>query len=1179
MSKNEASRDLQSSRWKIDRRFLLRLMAASGLTSALARKAEARSPVGASTLEGKTALARDFLNPPPDAHPGAYWYWLGGNVTPEGITADLEAMHAAGISRPMLFTIGKSGKDTLVSPPATTLSPYWWKLFEHAVAEADRLGIVLAMNCCDGWGTAAGPWITPELSMQHVVWGEQTIEGGSRYQGPPQQPASLHGYYRDIAIIAFPFPENWSETSLTRKATITSNLPLLVSDANKVTDPANTDEIVDTEEPGWFTYAFEEPFTLRSITVHTPPAPGYAPGVYRAANSLDVEASDDGETFRRIGSLEYPKHGWQTDLTTLTHALPLTTARYFRLVHRTIPPQPYEEEYDFGQDTHLRFFSIVLSSEPRIHQWQGKTSEQWAISRRTTSEDVPDSACVQLSDVVDLTSRFSADGTLTWDAPEGRWRILRIGYTTTGKMNTAAGDAEGLECDRFNPEAATLLFDNWFGQALKRVGPRYAGKVLHAFHVDSWEAGTQNWSPSFRDNFQMLKGYDLFPYIALMTGVPMVSADVSERVLLDVRHAINALMQQNFFKTMATLAHEHGCVFSAEPANPTFPADGMEHARYVDLPMGEFWLHTPRNDKPTDIKDAVNGSRLYGKKCAGAESFTEGLMDWRENPFIFKALGDHNYCEGINRLMLHVYAQQPWTNRAPGITLNGIGTFFSRTQTWWKPGKAWFDYLKRCHAMLQSGRAVSDLCYFTGENIPARSLLPRQLSIPLPDSYAYDSINRDAILHLSRVKDGMIVLDSGARYRVLILPDDRLLTPEIAEKLREFVNGGVTIVGPRPERSPSFVEWPTADRLVQTIAQELWGDLDGVQRIERRVSAGRVVWGRPLPDVLAELDLAPDVDIKLKTGTPAPPGHVEWTHRRSDEWDLYFLSNQTNGPLRIDVAFRVHGRVPELWHPDTGNVETLAFWQERDGRSNVPLTLDPAGSVFVLFARPSKDTECVTAITGPNSAAVHLRQENGQIEALLEEPGTWTLHTRSGRVVPLALREQQETFAVSGPWALRFSERLAHPITLRLQTLESWTTQTNPNVKYYSGTASYSVRFTLPNLRPDHRLYLELGEVHDLAHVRLNGHDLGVLWKPPFTIDVTRAAKAGRNTMEIAITNTWRNRLIGDYGKPQDERTTFVVPVLRKGQSWLPGGPGTELSPAGLLGPVRIRSMATVRLG
>jgi hypothetical protein len=1113
-----------------------------------------------------SALGRVFADPPPSAKPGVYWYWTGGNVTREGITADLEAMHEAGIGRVMLFSIGKSGPETPVQPPADALTPYWWELVRHAAAEAGRLDIEVVMNICDGWGTAAGPWITPELSMQQLVWSDTVVEGGKRASAPLPRPEARLDYYRDVRTIAVPFPEAWAADSANRRARVSTDLP--AADPQKLADPATQGASIDTDRPGYIEFSFDKPFTLRSVTVRTPPAAGYAPGVWRAANSLTIEASDDGVTFRPAGALEYPHHGWQTDLLTLTHAVPQTTAKVFRFSYKPGGPYPYEEDFDFGQNTKLVLSSLVLSSTPQVHHLQIKTGLEWGESRRMTAKDLPDSACVQLSDIHDLTDRLRPDGTLDWTAPAGRWRVIRIGCTTTGKKNSAAGAGTGLECDRFNREAAKALFDGWFGEALRRVGPELAGKVLHGVHVDSWEAAGQTWSPRFAEQFQGLRGYDLKPWLAVMTGVPVESADHTERVLLDVRRTINDLTQTEFFGAVADLAHARGCIFTGEVPNPTFPADGLQAFSKIDFPSGEFWLNSPRNDKPTDIKDAVSGARVYGRQVVGAEAFTDNLMNWTEQPFTFKALGDHNWCQGINRFMLHVWVQQPWLDRAPGMTLNGIGTFFSRTQTWWKPGKAWFDYLRRSQALLQQGRAVSDVAYFTGEDIPARAFIPSRLSQPMPKGYAYDSVNRDALLRLARVEDGRLVLEDGSSWRVLVLPDSELMTPEIAVKLRELVAAGLTVVGPRPNRSPSLQGGAAAsDAVVRRVAGELWAGPG-----ETRFGKGRVISGRSLASVLAELGVQPDTTL-------AEP--LEWTHRRGEGWDLYFVSNQSKAAVHTEARFRVSGRRPQLWLSDTGEVRDLAEWREEDGATVVPLALDPAGSAFVVFAESSVGADPIVALDGPRADSVELRSSGGRAEAWVAQPGRWSARTRSGRRVEISLRDAPPVLALDRPWSVTFADRLPAPRRLTLAKLASWSEQTDPDVRFYSGTARYETTFALPAAlhRRDLRLFLDLGEVADLAEVRLNGRDLGVLWKPPFRMEVTAFVRPGENRLEIAVSNTWRNRMIGDYGKPLGERTTYVVPLLRKGKPWLPGGPGVELSPAGLIGPVRIEAKQAIAIG
>lgn len=1069
-------------------------------------------------------LAERWRNPPRDSHLAAYWYWMGGAVTKEGITADLTAMKAGGIGRAAMFSIGKSGKTPQVTPPADALTPVWWEMIEHAATEAERLGVELAMNICDGWATASGPWITPELSMQHLVWSETRVDGGRTIDiALPTGEARL-GYHRDVAVIAVPIDRDWEATS--EAATVTSDLPL--ANPAALADPANDTVLLDTERGGSIVYRFARPFTLRSVTVRTPNArTGFASGVLRAANSLWVEASDDGATWRPAGRLDYPGHGWQTDLTTLTHAVPETTARAFRFVHRPEGPFDYDENQDFGEETALRLKGLHLSSMPTIHHLPIKSGAAWGRSRRMDDTALPAASCVKRDAIVVLRKFMDTTGRLRWNAPEGRWRILRIGCTTTGKKNAAAGLGEGLECDRFNPDAAKLQFDNWFGKALDRLGP--AGKrALKVVHVDSWEAHTQNWSPAFPSDFARLRGYDVLPWVAVMAGVPIDSMEASECFLFDLRRTIAELARDHFYAPVAAMAHARGCRFSGEPQNPTFLADGLDYARYVDEPMGEFWVNTPRNDKPNDIKDAVSGARIYGNKIAGAESFTQGLMTWREHPYLFKRIGDHNFCEGINHLHLHVWAMQPWPDRAPGMTLNGIGSHFAAQQSWWKPGQGWRDYVVRAQALLQAGSAVADLAYFIGEDIPTRALMPDNLSPALPAGFAYDSINRDALLRLAKVRDGRIELPGGASYRVLVLPPTDRMTLPLAESIARLVADGATVIGPRPTRLPGLESGATGDKRLAAIAADLWG-------------SGKI---------------AETADLARLLGTPAfvaeGSERVEWTHRRGPGWSMFFLFNPSDRETRFVGRFRSTGAAPELWDADRGAVEAAGAWRDDGNVTSLPVSLDPGGSIFVLFAgkyagRPVSDL----ALAGP-----HYRRARGSIERIDDADA------------PIDVR---------GPWSLRFAERLARPRTVTLDHLRSWTELGEPELRFYSGVATYSKVVELPRGRADRELVLDLGEVANLATVRVNGRQIGYAWRPPFQIPLP-VGLGGRVAIEIDVANTWRNRLIGDHGKVQAERVTHVVPMLRKGQQWLPGGDGAEPDPAGLLGPVRILVRSVTRL-
>ena len=1096
-----------------------RTVLAGGTAVFLAGGSRVAATPRSTSLPQPGMLARDFADPPHQAGLGAYWYWLNGAVTRAGISADLAAMRDNGITTAMLFAIGAASKPPLVDPPADALTETWWALIDHAVAEADRLGLTISLNICDGWATASGPWITPELSMQVITWSEMRVGAGD----PPlvlPPPPSKRDYCRDIAVLAFPWPESFDADSASLRPKVTTTLPLRDVPLDHVLDRSNAADVFDTSAPGHIDFTFGAPFTLRSVTVRTPSPWGYAPGVYRAANSLEVLASDDSEQFRPVGFLEYPQHGWQTDLTTLTHALPETTARVFRFIHHPHEPGAYAENFDFGQDMRLRLFSLELSSRPELHQIVAKSGAQWGLSRRTTARDIGDAACVDPGTIIDLSGHMRPDGRLDWTSPAGRWRVLRIAATTNGHENSAAGGAQGLEVDRFNRDAVAMQFDRWFGKALARVGPSRAGRVLNTVHVDSWEASGQNWSPRFAARFRALRGYALEPWLPVMAGVPVASAAQSEAVLHDIRATIAELTQSEFFGTVASLAHAQGCRFSGEPASPTYAVDGLRWADATDVPMGEFWLRTPRNDKPTDVADAVSGGHIYGKPVIATESFTENDIQWDEHPGMLKPLGDRHYCRGINRFMLHVYTAQPFLDRVPGMTLGGIGTMFSRTQTWWTEGRGWFDYMRRIQAVLQHGAAVVDVAVFVGEEIPSRAVLDPLLPAPIPAGWRHDSINRDALLRLARVERGVIVLPGGARYRLLMLPTQWRASRGFLAGLGRLIAAGAVVLGPPPSGPLGLADDP---RGFAGDVAALWGNMPGAAG-QRRLGDGKLVWGKSPAEVLNATGIGASI---AGEGTD----DLDWTHRSGSDGDVWFVANRNDAPLQAKLSLRGSG-MAEIWDPRDGR--RIAARGARSEGMRTALTLDFAPhEAWLVVIRPVGDAL-------PNFVVPNPRP----VPAPMEPGGAWTLD-------------------FSGPGAPSGSVSLLAP------TL--WSTLADPAQRHHSGQGRYVTRIVLSpdRLDPALAIRLDLGTVREMARVTINGHAAGSVWSAPFALDVTRWLCVGENLIEIVVTNTWHNRLAGDAGLPDDRRMTWVFPQLRGGKPWLPAA-DAPLIPSGLGGQVRL---------
>ena len=737
----------------------------------------------------------------------------------------------------------------LMNPPIQHLTPQWWQMIKFAMSEAQRLGIQLAMHDCDGFAVAGGPWITPELSMQKVTWSKTIITGGRHYNDTLAKPKALANYYKDIAVYAYPLNSGDTLSTETIIPKVTSSKPgvdvqMLAAKGNKKTFSSDT--------TCWVQYSFNQPFTCRSITIRTN-------GNNYEAQRLIIQTSEDGLTFKQVTRMEPDRSGWQDSDAPNTYAIDPITSKYFRFVYDKAGTEPGAEDLESAKwKPNLRIQGIELSGAVRINQYEGKSGELWRIAKRTTSAQVPDPLCIPKDKLINITADMDASGRLNWNAPAGKWVIIRMGHASTGHMNETGGAGKGLECDKFNPEAVKLQFNSWFGEAIKQAGPDLAAQVLKIFHVDSWECGSQNWSPVFQAEFAKRRGYDLMPYLPVMAGIPIQSAEVSEKVLYDIRQTISELLVDNFFAVMAKLAHEKGMAFSAEATAPTMVGDGMLHFREADIPMGEFWLRSPTHDKPSDVLDAVSGGHIYGKNIIQAEAFTEVRMAWDEAPSNLKALGDRNMALGVNRFVLHVFAHNPWLDRKPGMTLDGVGLYFQRDQTWWKQGFAWVQYLQRCQAMLQMGKPVVDVAVFTGEEVPRRAVLPDRLVNTLPGifgedvlnseakrlanvgeplhtipdgvvssanmaepqnwvdplrGYTYDSFNRDALLRMATVKDGKIVLPGGASYGLLVLPGDmkldpeggKLMSPDVSKRIKQLINDGANIlISEEPKGTPGF---------------------------------------------------------------------------------------------------------------------------------------------------------------------------------------------------------------------------------------------------------------------------------------------------------------------------------------------------------------------------------------
>ena len=811
----------------------------------------------------------------------------------------------------------------------------------------------------------------------------------------------------------------------------------------------------------------------------------------------------------------------------------------------------------------------------RIPEIKIKDGTSWLLPKVRASDAMAPEAATPLAGVVDLTAQMAPDGRLTWDAPPGEWLVLRCGHDSNFKMTRPCPNtAIGLECDRLAPTGIETHYDGFLKRIYTEAGP-LAGQVLTHVHVDSWEAGGQNWTATFPAEFRQRRGYDVRPWLPVLTGRVVGNAELSERFLWDMRQTVSELIRDNYSCRLRELSRPFGIKFSNESYGHLC-IDNLVYGGASDFPISEFWavgdglFPNARGGYEASTKALASVAHTYGKPVVGAESFTSD-RGWRDHPFLLKAMGDRKYCEGLNRVIFHLSAHQAYSNMIPGLTHRKWGEHIQRFNTWFPYMQPWMDYLTRCQYLLQQGSFVADVCYFPGEGAP---LNVDQIKLDLPTGYDYDHCSSEMVLHLG-VQDGRLVLPSGASYRYLLLPNTDRLTVPLAKKIRALADAGARIIGgPRLKGSPSLTDLPRGDAEIETLAAWLW---DGQ----------RITTGKPLAEVFAQDKLAPDFDGK----------DLSYIHRRVGETDVFFVANGQAKDVERLCSFRVNGRRPELWQPETGQIRPAILFEEAGGVTRVPLALGPCGSIFVVF-RSGAAAERQVSITQGGKEILRFAQPRpaGNAEeasgafdfmnGLFRQSGDYSVRTDAGqtRRFSVALPSPQP---ITGPWQVTFDPKWggpAKPVTF--DKLGDWSKHPDAAIRYYSGTAIYRTAFTYPTARTNQQLFLDLGALEVMARVRLNGQDCGIAWKPPYLLDITRAVRAGGNDLEISAVNLWINRMIGDEQLPldanwKDFETLLEWPDWFKNGQPRPSGRYTfsscrhyrkdsPLVPSGLLGPVTL---------
>lgn len=1099
------------------------------------------------TKSGTTKVAdleNGFLNPPDEAKPRVWWHWMNGNITKEGVRKDLEWMHRVGIG-------GFQNFDAAFMTPQVVknrlqyMTPEWKDAFEFTTKLADSLGLEMAIAGSPGWSESGGPWVKPAQGMKKYVWSKIIVKGGQPFRGELPQPPATTGpfqdlpfeggiaaltgevqtppeYYQDVAVVAFRLPD--TDTPLPDlQPEVTSsggdfNLAMLTDG-----DLATTSQLpaAPVGDIAWVQYEFSEPETFQSLTIVGGDGSGGILG--SAQNNRTLQVSDDGVNYHT--AVEIPGGG--VGETTLTFEP--VTGRYFRFTFRTPPPQPdIRAMLGFGDSEQpsapsgIPIAELVLHSGARVNRFEDKAAFTTAANLYDmATPSLPESDVIAQDDVVDLTSQMDEDGTLTWEPPAGNWMVLRLGFSLLGITNhPATAEATGLEVDKLNADHVRSYFTQYLDIYKDATGGLMGQQGLRYIITDSWEAGAQNWTDGMLAKFRERRGYSMIPWLPVLSGHVVESAEASDRFLWDFRRTIADLIALNHYDLLTKILEQRhmGRYSESHESGRAIIADGMEVKKTAQIPMSAMWVpggFFGRNEVSTgnkaDVRESASVAHVYGQKYVAAESMTSAGRLWAWSPQTLKPTADMELAHGLNRFVIHTSVHQPLDDYVPGFTLGPFGQTFNRHETWAEQAKPWIQYLTRSSFMLQQGDFVADVAYFYGQGSNITALFGNALP-PVPESFNYDFINADALVNELSVKDGNIVSASGMNYKVLALdPNSRYMTLPVLRKIRDLAEDGAVVIGDKPIGTPSLSD---DEDDFQSLADELWVNENGVNTVGR----GKIYAGHSIGDVLTTIGISPDFTYTK----PRNDTHLLFVHRKAGGTDIYWVNNRHNRVENLGATFRVAGREAEIWNPVTGTIEPASYSMD-EGLTTVPLHLEPSGAVFVVFRNPSE----VTSRT-------------------VTKPTERTLAT------------------LRGPWEISFQANRGAPAQVTFQSLIPWNEHSSDGIKYFSGTGTYTktIQVSPDWFQDSAQVWIDLGDVRSLAEVVVNGELLGSVWKKPFRINMTNALQESANTLEIKVTNLWVNRLIGD--QQPGASTTFTS------TSWPYYHADSPLMRSGLLGPVQM---------
>lgn len=1057
-----------------------------------------------------------FETPSINYYPKTWMHAMNGNLSKPGFTGDFAAMEEAGIGGAIFFHVHRRNWPYSSRGPIRFGTDEFFDQLVHAATQADKHNIEFGIHNADGWTSSGGPWVTPELSMKRITWSEQSVTGGQTIM--PSQPGYYEGFYRDIAVIAL--PENqYNNSNQFANAKYTVSHPKLNPNVLKDADWDTTLNFTKNKQNEyWVQIEVDTPTTLRSLHIETPNRHGDA----------SLQISQDGITFTTVKEkLRRPRPGarlWAFSPQLVSSEQDGYKAKYFRVTF----------------DKPITLTRFDLWSVPRFSHWYSMNSME--RGRLSLSPNISEQAIIKFDDVLVLNKgEIPTDGV---DIPKGNWRLIRFGYTSTGAKNVPASvEGEGLEVDKFDPDALRFHFDQYVGKLAKQLKAKGINS-LKTTEIDSYEVGGQNWTSDIDISFEEKFGYDFIPWLPLMTGRVIESSRHTGAILQEFRQHLSDLMVENYFGEFTRIANEYGLESYIEPYG-WGPFDELAAGGQADRMMGEFWVKAPYGQPQYyhgRVEAAISSAHIYGRNIVSAESFTSTQTNWYGHPYYYKHHGDHMWTRGINETMFHRFAHQPNNFIKPGMTMDSIGSHIDRTQTWWRNGALkWFEYLARGSYLLQQGIPDADFLVHIGDVAPLRVTK----LIQVPEGFKFDHVNTDVLINRVSVENGELVLPEGTRYRALVLNNTDYLNFKTIKRIEQLVALGATVIGQKPQSVIGFSEWPLQQEFT-SIANTLWKD-DDKQIIPYKKG---FVSNLSLSESIQRLGYEPVIKMDTKP--------LKYFAKRQIGLNtLYYFHNDKSEFRHVEVDFRDGDGLPEIWNIDDGSIEKITDFSRNKNRLKTSFALEPYGGRFVLIRRDKNTPH----YTGTHSRIVHDLYVNAH---------------------------KHKSKEIVTPWTVEFDTSLGGPKSVKFKRLTDWIESDIDGIKHFSGSASYHNTFEIHEIQHQDNspIYLDLGDVRHIAEVYINGKDVGTLWKPPFALDITDFVQPGKNKLEVVVTNTWVNRLIGDEAlpdnsgysmvgdtvawlvnnepPPKSERTTFT------GFNFFKRPSKQKLQSSGLLGPVRI---------